>query len=570
MWLLSKSILQAWLFELNLFTLQALVPYNNKNSNSLIRHIRTLIAICFNGAYIHFLKKKAIQHASDPEMNGSVWSVIYACLFSMFVCAFRTTYNHFTQTTASLKPSHNDLLNCHIKTETRRLVPVYRVSYPAFRFLDTLARSFQEILHPPTPLRNPPLIQDGRINISGSFRRFILGPILRFPSAFPGISNFIRANNAGIVNVLLFIHHIFFNKNTNEYLFLVLIHLTFRFQHVGPEFLWSLIYHDALEVDGTYYEVRSTTLFSPRLEVRIKPMKGSSIEKYKRDRQELGYTFYNQDEIEAKARHLGRIVPNYDHLTYNCQAFVQNLFRRIVAHELPPRGKKPARQRTLHGYHNQRGNILILLAIYARHFLPSLKYILWLPWVNYWYEFIIFTTCSWHGKPASNRVALFQLLASFAFMYVFDWHRIPERASKIFPHYDPEIAGGKTDANMLLSWFGWMSSLDFHLGILAMPIACVNILVKLYFYDQHCDKGLPRIMSTPWHKGFGFEGMEIEVKHFMSDKPIDGYYITPLGLIPKVDHAQVEAAAEDTGFDKSAAARIHKGFHMLAEIHVGV
>ncbi|OTB19816.1 hypothetical protein K445DRAFT_313589 [Daldinia sp. EC12] len=565
MWLPSQHVFQAWIFELNLLALQALVPYNNKNNRSPIQHIRTLTAICFNGAYLFALKKQAVQHASDPEKSRSVWQVIYACLFSMFVCAFRTTYNHFTQTTTSLKPSHGDLLNCYKKTKSRRLVPVYRVSYPAFRFLDTLALSIEETLNPPVPLQTPPLIQNGKPNVSGAIRYFLLGPILRFPSYFPGISKYIWTNIGNIANILVSIYDFYIAKNPYESLTLILINLTFRFQQVGPEFLWSLIYHDALEVDGTYYEVRSAALFSRRLEIRIKPVKGSSMQEYKRDRQELGYTFYNQDEIEAKARHLVEIVPNYDHLTYNCQAFVQNLFRRIVAHELPPKGKKPPRNRTLHGYHNQRSNVLILLAVYARYFLRPLRHILWLPWLNYWYEFIIFATCTLHGKPASDRVALFQLLASFAFMYVFDLYSIPEHTSKVLLGLDTKIMATGTDASTR-AWFEWVLNSDFYLGILSLPIAFANVLVKVYLYDQHCDEGLPKIMSTPWHDGFGFEGMEIEVQHFASDQPTNGYYITPLGLIPKVDHAKVEAATKDTGFDRSTATRIHEGFHKLADL----
>lgn len=116
-----------------------------------------------------------------------------------------------------------------------------------------------------------------------------------------------------------------------------------------------------------------------------------------------------------------------------------------------------------------------------------------------------------------------------------------------------------------------MLNSDYYLGILSIPITCVNIVVKLYLYDQHVDKGLPKITKTPWHEeGFGFEGMEIEVQHFASDQPTNGYNITPLGLIPKIDQARINAAAKDTGFDESVALRIRKGFHKLAELDSGI
>ncbi|KAI0848079.1 hypothetical protein F5Y00DRAFT_262978 [Daldinia vernicosa] len=568
MWRLSPT-LSAWAFELNLLALQALVPYStDKRNGSLSRHIRTLVAIYFNGVYLFTIKKQATRPDFDPESGRPVWRAIYACLFSIFVCTFRTTYNHFTQTTASLKPSHEEMLSCYEKTETRRLIPVYRVSYPAFRFLDKLALSVQTMANSPAPLGTPPLVHNGRLNISGYFKHFLLGPVLRFPSTFPRVSGVFWRNKRHIANLLFNIYNFCYEKNAWRLFALASVLAFFYFEQIGPEFLWSLIYHDALEVDGIYYEVRSAALFSPRLEIRTRPVKGSSMEKYKRDRQELGYTFYNNDEIEAKARHLTKIVPNYDHLSFNCQAFVQNLFRRIVAHELPPKGKIPPvphRQRTLHGYHNQRSNALLVLAMFPRHFSPSLGLILWLPWLNYWYEYIIFVTCSWHGKPASNRVALFQILASAAFLYVFDLYKIPERVREVFPGLDTRAIVPMTDANTL-PWYEWVLNSDFYLGILSIPITFVNIVVKLYLYDQHVDKGLPKIMATPWHEGFGFEGMEIEVQHFASDQPTNGYNVTPLGLIPKIDHARRNAAGKDTGFDKGAALRIRRGFHKLADL----
>ncbi|KAI1658414.1 hypothetical protein F4813DRAFT_48270 [Daldinia decipiens] len=569
MWRLSPT-LSAWAFELNLLALQALIPYNtDKKNGSLFRHIRTLTAICFNAIYLVTIKKRATDPALDPESGRPVWRAIYACLFSVFVCTFRTTYNHFTQTTASLKPSREEMSSCYRKTETRRLVPVYRVSYPAFRFLDKLALSIQTMANSPAPLGIPPLVHNGRLNVSGYFKHLLLGPVLRFPSTFPGISGFFWRNRGYIVTILFTIYNYSYEKNAGRLLAVTMIRGFFSFEQIGPEFLWSLTYHDALEVDGIYYEVRSAALFSTRLKIRIRPTKGSSMEKYKRDRQELGYTFYNNDEIEAKARHLTKIVPNYDHLTFNCQAFAQNLFRRIVAHELLPKGKTlpiPPRQRTLHGYHNQRSNALLVLAMFPRFFSRSLGYVLWLPWLNYWYEYLIFATCSWHGKPASNRVALFQLLSSAAFVYVFDLYQISERMREVFPGLDTSIIAPITDANTL-RWYEWVLNSDYYLGIISIPITFVNILVKLYLYDQHVDKGLPKIVRTSWHKeGFGFEGMEVGVQHFASDQPTNGYNITPLGLIPKIDHARVNAAAEDTGFDKSAALRIRKGFHKLADL----
>ncbi|KAI0111801.1 hypothetical protein F4814DRAFT_423621 [Daldinia grandis] len=64
--------------------------------------------------------------------------------------------------------------------------------------------------------------------------------------------------------------------------------------------------------------------------------------------------------------------------------------------------------------------------------------------------------------------------------------------------------------------------------------------------------------------------MEIKVQHFASDQPTRGYNITPLGLIPKLDHARIEAAAQDTGSDNSAALRIRKRFHRLADLDSGI
>ncbi|KAI8961683.1 hypothetical protein F5Y11DRAFT_366565 [Daldinia sp. FL1419] len=557
---------QAWIFEVNLLALQALIPYNNKKKRGITDYIRTLTAISFNAIYLISLKK-AVVNASDPELNRTIWRNIYACLFSMSVCAFRTTYNHFTQTTASLKPAPDDMRSCYSKIERRRLVPVYRVSYPAFRSLDSLGLYIEKIASPPIQARAPPFIRNGRLNMFSYFEYHLSNILTRLPATFPRIAAFIRGNISHIMNVALFIYTTFYQNNRAIALSITTMWFFLAGEDFSLEFwfFWSLIYHDALEVDGWYYEVRSTGLWSPRLDVRIKPVEGSSMEKYKRDRQELGYTFYRKDEIEAKARHLARVVPNYDHLSFNCQAFVQNLFRRIVAHELPPKGKKPPRDRTLHGYHNQRSNALLFLAILIRNYSRSLAYILWLPWLNYWYEFIIFVTCSWHGKPASNRVALFQLLASTAFIYVFDLYSLFYGLRDIFPGFDTTDIAGIVGPNTW-PWYEWILNSDLYLATLSMPILCVNIVVKLWLYDQHCDRGFPRIASTPWHDGFGFEGMELEVKYFASDQLTDGYHITTLGLIPKMDRERVAANAEDTGFDKSTAVRIRNGFHKLADL----
>ena len=58
------------------------------------------------------------------------------------------------------------------------------------------------------------------------------------------------------------------------------------------------------------------------------------------------------------------------------------------------------------------------LSIYSLHLhcMP----ILILLRLDYFYKFSVFATCTWHGKPASNRLALTQLLTAYLILYTLD------------------------------------------------------------------------------------------------------------------------------------------------------
>ena len=109
-------------------------------------------------------------------------------------------------------------------------------------------------------------------------------------------------------------------------------------------------------------------------------------------------------------------------------------------------------------------------------------------------------------------------------------------------------------------------------------VTMVNVLVKLFHLDSHCDHLYPRL---GWHNAmdFGSEGKKVDVKYYKlnSNQPVKSYKVTTEGLIPVVDDEQVahdvdvniiaREARNDLGLDKSAASRMRTGFAGLADTY---
>ncbi|KAL9041891.1 MAG: hypothetical protein Q9214_003955, partial [Letrouitia sp. 1 TL-2023] len=106
-------------------------------------------------------------------------------------------------------------------------------------------------------------------------------------------------------------------------------------------------------------------------------------------------------------------------------------------------------------------------------------------------------------------------------------------------------------------------------------VTMVNILVKLFHLDSHCDQVYLRL---GWHneEEFGSEGKKVDVKYHKSNsnQPVKSYKVTIEGLIPVVDEEVANnvdvnniasEASNDLGLDKSMASRMRTEFANFAD-----
>lgn len=206
----------------------------------------------------------------------------------LWLVAIRITIVYHNQTALSMLPPFPLKRRYKCITQHRRLVAVYRISYPAFRWLNTVPKLGQWISD-----RTPMVV-------ARAVKKNI-GRLLVLLGSLPIVRQFLTGrNDLGWLSMTL----IFVN--------------IMRF--LGADFLWSLWYHDALEADGRFYHLRKPHWYSG-LQVRSQPdendrttngdyksPKELSIWKYHTDRHLLGYTFYSRLEIEAKGEALNRSI----------------------------------------------------------------------------------------------------------------------------------------------------------------------------------------------------------------------------------------------------------------------
>ena len=558
------SKLAALIFNITMVRLHTFVAKRNASDSSLVTYITMLIFLLFDGLYLFRMKSSAISPSVDQHKKKYIWLGIYASLFNICVYAWRITSTHFANTTADLQPPDPSSRTYSRATEERYLVPTYRVSYmmspirkvlePILRLRESLTTSLQRY----TDLFVPLSIRRCYRRLDSSFLHYSYR-IFKYPirSLHPGLPALTIGDLWAFVSIIVLL----FDGPHGDYKYMIVMLINLMFcRHRTYKSFWaffqSLVHHDALEVRGTIYEMRRhdpKTSWLLELKLKIKKVGDSDIYKHDHRREFLGYTFYNDLEIKAKGKihqfrncllhaniyqacHLVRVMPSYDHLTYNCQAFVQNLFRRIVAHEFRSEGLTPQpRHRTLHGYQNQRSNALILLVwyltftekqllIYPLHLICMP--ILVLLRLNYFYKWSVFATCTWHGKPASNRVAITQLMTACVVLYMLDINLV---AILLNPR-------SRFTEDMLPTYNRMATEIEGGSMLCISVVTMVNALVKLFNTGSHLDRVYPRL---GWHEenGLGSEGKKVDVKYYKpnSNQLVKSYKVTIEGLIPVVD-----------------------------------
>ena len=510
-----------------------------------------LTYLLFDGYYLFRMKRSAISPSVDQQQKKYIWLGIYASLFNICVYAWRITKTHFAYTTADLQPPDPWSRTYSEATQIRYLVPMYRVSYVMtpirivleliLRLQKSLTTSFQHYADLFVPLG----FQRFYRRLDSSFLhysyRFFKYPIVALHPGLPALT----VGDLWAIGSMMFL---LFDGPGRYYKYMIIVPTNLIFcQHLNYRIPWtfleSLVHHDALEVRGTIYQMRKDSESPWPLKLKLDARKAgeSRIHKHDPKMDFLGYTFYNDDEIKAKGRmhqfqgcllhaniyqacHLVRVMPSYDHLTYNCQAFVQNLFRRVVAHEFRSEGLYPQpRHRTLYGYQNQRSNALILmvwyltftekqLLIYPLHLHCMPIFILLR--LDYFYKFSVFATCTWHGKPASNRVALTQLLTAYLILYTLD----------INLDIILNLRSRFTEGDLLPTYNRMVTEIEAGSLLCISVTTMVNILFKLFHLNSHVDHVYPKL---GWHRkvGFGSEGEKVQVRHYKpnSNQPVKSY-----------------------------------------------
>ena len=596
---MMDSKLAALVFNTTMIRLHTFVPKRNASDSSLFTHTKMLIFLLFDGFYFYRMKRSAMSPDVDQHQKKYIWFGIYASLCNICIYAWRITSTHFAYTTAYLQPPDPWFRNYSEATEERYLVPVYRVSYmmtPIRKVLERVLRLRKSLTTSFQRCTDSYVSWSRRQHYRRLHSNFLHYLYRIFQFSFNSLHPRLPALTVGGLWAFVSVIILLFDGPHGDYKYKIVMPINLIFcQQLNYKSFWtffqSLVHHDALQVRGTIYEVRRHDPKNPwpvKLELKTTNVAKSDIYNHDHTREPLGYTFYNDDEIKAKGKvyqfrdcllptniyqacHLVRVMPSYDHLTYNCQAFVQNLFRRIVAHEFhSKRLTRQPRHRTLHGYQNQRSNALILLVVYftlveEQMLIYSLHLIcmpiLVLLRLNYYYKWSVFATCTWHGKPASNRVACTQLLTACVVLYMLDINLV---AVLLNPR------STSTEEDMLATYHRMATEIECGLMSCILVMSMINLLVKVFNRDSHFDLVYPRLVRHN-KMDFASEGKKVDVKYWKpnSNQPVKSYKVTNQGLIPVVDeevavtvdvNIMAHEASNDFGLDKIAASRIRREF----------